>query len=93
MDAMSLARINQLVAKFDCSSEKQFQREKSPSSKFMEKTSNFVDRIDKKMKQIQAGVGNSRPEYKRMHKIYFVLGVNESVFLHMVRKLIFNSRL
>lgn len=59
VDAMSLAQINQIVAKFDCSSEKQFQREKSPSSKFMEKTSNFVDRIDKKMKQIQVdGIKN-----------------------------------
>ena len=47
-----LANINAIVANME-KAEKTFQREKSPQSKFMEKTTNFVDKIDKKMKQIQ----------------------------------------
>jgi len=52
VDAHSLANINSIVANME-RPEKTFQREKSPQSKFMEKTTNFVDKIDKKMKQIQ----------------------------------------
>jgi hypothetical protein len=51
VDAVSLSNINAIVAHIE--KPKEIPREKSPQSKFLEKTNNFVDRIDRKMKQIQ----------------------------------------
>ena len=53
VDAISLSRVIQVVATIEASSNQPQMQEKSPQSKFLDKIQSSVDKIDKKMKQIQ----------------------------------------
>ena len=53
VDAISLSRVIQVVATIEAPSNQPQMQEKSPQSKFLDKIQSSVDKIDKKMKQIQ----------------------------------------